>query len=840
MRTAQQGSLPQEGITVNRIAMLIGFAWLGLALVASLGAAAESEEGLPPIELGAPAQIEVHPTAFQLDSVRRRLRPVVTAHYEDGRQQDVTRLAHFSSSNAAVLQVSQGVVGPLADGFAEVLVEVGRHSVALPVIVTQQDRSDPVSFEYGALVALSKQDCNSGACHGSPSGKGGFRLSLRAYDPELDALTLVREGFNRRTNVAEPELSLLLRKPLMEIAHGGGRRMNRDDASFVLLRDWIAEGLSTQRGQEPSCVRVEVYPSQRVLRYPARLQQLSVLARFSDGSVRDITDVAIYASSDEGVAVVHSNGLVVGQTRGEAAILVRYLEHVETSHLTFLQEVDHFEWNPPAEQNYVDRLVFEKLQQMQIHPSPVCSDEEFVRRIYFDVLGVLPAVSEVEAFLSDSAADKRARLIDRLFERDEYAEFWALKWGDLLRLNNKRVSAAGVHKLHRWLVASVRDNMPYDQFASQLLTAQGSTFDNPPANYFRTAADTNDCTETTAQLFLGIRIQCAKCHNHPFERWTQDNYYGIGAFFNRVQRKPTNLADELIVFVSRAGEVTQPRTGQQMKPWLPLTGDLELVGEEDRRHHLAAWLCEPGNPFFAQAEVNRIWGHLMGRGIVEPVDDFRASNPPSNEALLAALAQEFVESGFDRNQILRTILNSSTYQLSSRKSEWNRDDTKYFSHARTRLLSAEQLLDAICQVTGLPEKYAGLPDGTRATQLPTPDVDNGFLKVFGQPAREMACQCERSNESNLSQALQMINGPLVHGKLAGEGNRIRTLVEAGKSDEQIVGELYLAALCRPPSEAEMAAAMNHIGTQTERLAALEDVCWALLNAKSSCSALSWF
>jgi hypothetical protein len=405
-----------------------------------------------------------------------------------------------------------------------------------------------------------------------------------------------------------------------------------------------------------------------------------------------------------------------------------------------------------------------------------------------------------------------------------------MKWADLLRLRGNKVTPSGVHKFHRWLVAALRDNMPADKFAQTLLLADGSTYANPAANFFRTAADTNDCTETTSQLFLGIRIQCAKCHNHPFERWTQDNYYGIGAFFNRIQKKPGMTAEEQIVWVSRSGEVTQPRTGKQMKPWLPLKGDADVPGDEDRRESFARWLTAPDNPFFAKVEVNRMWGHLLGRGVVEPVDDFRDSNPPSSAALLDHLAKDFVQHGFDRKHTMRTILNSRTYQLSSRKNDFNRMDTKYFSHATTRLLSAEQLLDAICRVTGVAEKFAGLPEGTRATQLPSPDVDNYFLKVFGQPARETACQCERSSDSNLSQALQMINGPLVHSKVRDEKNRLRTLVTGGKSDNDVVGELYLAALSRPPSEAELGAASKHITASGDRMRGLEDVCWALLNA----------
>jgi hypothetical protein len=503
---------------------------------------------------------------------------------------------------------------------------------------------------------------------------------------------------------------------------------------------------------------------------------------------------------------------------------------METASLVFLKDIEGFKWNNPPENNFVDHDMFEKQRQLQILPSDLCTDEEFLRRVYLDAIGVLPTVPEAQTFLADQAPDKRAKLVNALLDRPEYAEFWAMKWADLLRLRNNKVTLAGVYKFHHWLVSALRDNMPADRFARALLTADGSTFANPAANFYRTAADANDCTETTSQLFLGIRIQCAKCHNHPFERWTQDNYYGIGAFFNRVQKKPGAAPEELVVWVARAGEVTQPRTGKQMKPWLPLKGDADVPGDDDRREALAAWLTSADNPFFAKVEVNRMWGHLMGRGIVEPVDDFRDSNPPSSAPLLDHLAKDFVAHGFDRKHTIRTILNSRVYQLSSRKNDFNRTDTRYFSHATTRLLGAEQLLDAICRVTNVEEKYAGLPSGTRATQLPSPDVDNYFLKVFGQPARETACQCERSSDSNLSQALQMINGPLVHTKVRDEKNRLRTMAAATKTDSDIVTELYLAALSRPPSEAELAAATKHVSAGTDRMQGLEDVCWALLNA----------
>lgn len=798
--------------------------WMAMTAIAA------PEPPQEPVVVGSPARIEVFPTSVKLDAAGRSMHLIVSAFYTNGEVQDLSALAEIVSKDDKIARAEAGVVHPAANGRTEVTVKAGGREVVVPVEVANQESPEKVSFNYGTLAVLSKQGCNSGACHGSPSGKGGFRMSLRAYDSALDIDTLVREAFNRRTNLYEPESSLLLRKPLMEVAHGGGRKLKKTDAGYAVLRDWIAQGCQVDPADAPTCVKLEVYPRERILKRPAHTQQLVALAHFSDGSIRDVTSLAVFSSSDEAVATVDATGLVVSQDRGEAAILARFLDKIETSSMMFLKEIPGFQWNSPPENNFVDHHVFQKLQQLQILPSEACTDEEFVRRLYFDVIGILPEPSETAQFLADQDPQKRSKLIDALLERPEFAEFWALKWGDLLRIRNIKVSAGGVHKFNRWLVAALRDNMPYDQFARELLTAEGSTYVNPPANYFRTATETNDCTETTSQLFLGIRIQCAKCHNHPFERWSQDNYYGIGAFFNRVQRKPGVNPDEQVIWVARAGEVTQPRTGKQMQPWLPLTGSAELSGEDDRRGAFVDWLVKPENPFFAKVEVNRIWGHLFGRGIVEPVDDFRDSNPPSSAALINALAEDFAKNGYDRKRVIRTILNSRTYQLSSRKNDFNSTDVKYFSHANTRLLAAEQLLDAICRVTNISEKFAGLPAGTRATQLPSPDVDSDFLKVFGQPARETACACERSTDSNLSQALQMINGPLVHAKVRDDKNRLRVLAAAGKTDEEIVSELYLAALCRKPSEPEMAAATKHIANAGDRMRGLEDVCWAVLNA----------
>ncbi|WP_339911513.1 DUF1553 domain-containing protein [Symmachiella dynata] len=784
-------------------------------------------------EIGNPSQLVMEPAQVQLNGTRATQQLQVSGILSENNVRDLTGAAEFTSSDEAIVKVVGGVALPVANGTAEITATAGGQTANIAVTVAGMETPTPVSFKNGTIAALSKAGCNMGACHGSPSGKAGFRLSLRGYDPALDIVTLRTEFFGRRTNAMAPEESLILTKPLMQVAHGGGRRLHKTDPGYKILRDWIGEGLRLDAESVPDVVKVEVFPSKRVFQPGSDRQQLRVDAHFSDGTVRDVTAIAVYSSSNESVATVGDAGLVSKHTRGESAVLVRYLDKMETSYITFLDDVEGFAWNNPPENNFVDSLVFAKLNQLQILPSELCSDEEFLRRAYLDTTGRLPTIEESQAFLSRSEENKRALLIDHLLDTDDFASYWTLKWGDILRSNSKKLNAKGVHKFRRWIYDAVRTDKPIDQFTRELLTAQGSVFENPPANYWRASRDPLDATETTAQLFLGIRIQCAKCHNHPFEKWTQDNYYGIGAVFARVGRKTGFEKDDEIIFVSNSGEVKQPRTGQTMKPHLLLKGDVDVPEGQDRREVFAEWLTAADNPFFAKVAVNRIWGHLMGRGIVEPVDDFRDSNPPSNAPLLDKLAEDFIANNYSRKWAIRTIMNSRTYQLSSRKNDFNDTDEIYNSHAGTRMLSAEQLLDAICQVTSVPENFKGLPVGFRAVELPDPPTDHYFLKIFGQPQREMACACERSNESNLSQALQMINGPVVHNKLRDDKGRIAAAIAAGKDNATIITELYLAALSRQPAEEELAAAIKHVGEtkDKERRMTLEDVGWALLNSK---------
>lgn len=693
----------------------------------------------------------------------------------------------------------------------------------------------PVSLRNEVLPVLSRLGCSSGACHGSPKGKGGFRLSLRAFDPTVDEQTLRIEFFSRRVNPLDPDTSLLLRKPLMEVSHAGGQRMKPGTVEHQLLRRWIAEGARLDGPDVPVCRSLDMRPADpHPLSEQNPTQQYTATAHFSDGTSRDVTHLAVFTSSDEAVATVSKSGLVTRAeaARGQTAITVRYLDHMAARFQLATPTVPGFQWNDAAESNYVDKLVHQRLRQLRFTPSAPCTDSEFIRRVSLDVTGLLPTVSDVQEFLADVDPAKRAKKIDELLQSPEHAKFMALKWGDALRIRVADVSSPGVFKYHRWVVRAFANNMSYDEFARTLLTASGSTFENPAANYFRTAADTNDCTESTAQIFLGTRLECAKCHNHPHERWTQDNYYGLGAFFNRLQRDATERKDELYVSVAAAGEVTQPRTGQTMKPWLPMAGEVAIPENVDRRQVFADWLTKPDNPFFARVEVNRLWSQLMGKGIVDPIDDFRESNPPSNSELLDALAQDFVAVGFDRRHILRTILNSQTYQRSSVATAHNEADHQYFSRYPRRLLSAEQLLDAICDVAGVPESFSGLPPGTRATQLPSPDFSQEFLRIFGKPERKSVCNCERSRDLNLTQALTLSNGTYVQSKIVNGNNTIRRLLKEGQSHRDIVQQCYLMAYARLPSDQELATFESYAADRKSRSfeEAFEDLLWGIMNS----------
>jgi hypothetical protein len=793
----------------------------------------------------APARVEVYPAKVALGSRRATTQLVVTGHYAGGETRDLTRDATFAPSTAAV-EVRDGVVFPRKDGKAEIAVTAGGHTVSVPVEVSGQADADPVRFRTEALAVLTKHGCNAGSCHGAPEGKGGFRLSLFGYDPLVDAESIVRGGLNRRVDAFNPADSLLLKKPLMRVAHVGGKKLSKADGGYHLLLDWIADGAKTDDDKQPACVRLTVHPGPgRVLRAPHWSQQLSVIARFADGTTRDVTALATYDVSHKDVLSVSDAGLVTAHKRGQGAVSVRYLAHLESVHLTATEEVKGFVWNDPAEANFIDKHVHAKLRQLSVLPSDTCDDATFLRRVHLDLTGLLPPWEKAKAFLADPAADKRAKVIDELLASEEFARFWALRAADLMRVNAKTLPEGRAELLAAWLVDGYRKNVPFDKVVTELLTASGDGAKVPAANYFLAIPNLEDLAETTAQLFMGSRVNCAKCHNHPFENWTQEDYYRIAAVFVRVKKAPKGA----LVSLAASGETTHPATGKVLAPY----GDAATDAAADRRAGFARWLTRPGNPYFARVEVNRMWFGLFGRGIVHPVDDFRSSNPPAIPELLDALAAEFEKSGFDRKHVLRLICNSRTYQRSTATNRLNEADEALFARYPIRRLSAEQLQDAIGYATGALAPPAGLAEQVAkaeadlaaapadkarqaalkrltdragyATQRPVPE-QSPFLAAFGQPKREGPCACERADEPTVDQALQLLNGPLVAGRV-----NAAAAAYAKLADAELIERLWLAAFARRPTDAERAKAADHLKRAARRTDAVADLVFAVLNTR---------
>jgi hypothetical protein len=721
---------------------------------------------------------------------------------------------------------------------------------ALALLPTTPAEAAPVNFRNEVVAVLSRAGCNMGPCHGNFNGKNGFRLSLRGQDPGADLAALTRDMIGRRIDRLRPEASLILLKATGALPHEGGVRFRRDSREYALLYRWIAAGARPDAPGTPTLRRLDVTPRQRVLVGSADSVALRVTAGYSDGTRRDVSGLAVFESANL-VARVDGAGVVRRQSLGETAILVRYLDRQAVVQLAFVPDRPGYAWKAVPENNYIDRHVFAKLRTLHLLPSALCPDEVFLRRAYLDAIGVLPTPAEVRAFLADTRPDKRGRLVDGLLRRPEFADFWALKWADLLRNEEKVLDAKGVRLFHGWIRRAIAEGKPLNEFARELIASRGSTYSQPAANYYRALRDPQVRAEATAQVFLGVRLQCARCHNHPFDRWTQGDYHSLAAFFARVQYRIVEnnrrdkldkheFAGEQVVYMDRKGEITHPNTGEVLRPRFPGT-ETCVEGEADRLRALADWVARPDNPFFARAQVNRVWYHLLGRGIVDPLDDFRASNPPANAALLEALSKDFAAHKFDLRHLVRTIMTSRTYQLSAVPNDTNADDEANFARAIVRPVQAEVLLDAVAQVSGVRPRFTGFPDGTRAVQLPgvgaskrrrqpLSDAER-FLASFGKPVRSLSCECERSDDSTLARAFQLITGPLLNRMLEEPDNRLGKLLAAGESDGAIVEELYLAALSRRPRAEEKRRALALVAGAKERRAALEDVLWGLLNAK---------
>jgi len=719
--------------------------------------------------------------------------------------------------------------------------------LVLPWLLAQPLQAEPVSFQNDVMAVLSKAGCNAGSCHGNANGKAGFKLSLRGQDPEFDYNVLTRDAYARRTNPLDPDQSLMLLKPTTQVAHEGGQRFKRESEEYKIIRTWIESGITNDVGQAPKLEKLEVIPREQLLFAPTNHLQLQVFAEFSDGR-RDITRFAVYESANS-LAEISHDGLATLSRPGETTILVRYLDQQVAARVAFVPDRPSFSWHPPAERNYIDSFVFSKLHKLRIEPSKVCSDEVFIRRVTLDLAGLLPTAEEAKAFVADRRKDKRERFVQKTLDRPEFAEFWALKWSDLLRNEERVLDRKGSEAYYHWVRQSIAENKPLDQFVREILAARGSTYLNPPANFYRANRDAVTRAEATAQLFLGVRLQCAQCHNHPFDRWTQDDYYGWAGVFSRVQYKVlenrrTDSNDqhefkgEQIVYLAKSGEMKNPRTHKAAPPRFLGAGETDPIRADDPTASVAEWITSPKNKLFARSQANRIWFHLMGRGIVDPIDDFRPTNPASNPDLLEALAADFVEHKFDLRHLIGVIMASSTYQLSAEPNQTNDDDEANFSRALVRRLSAEQLLDCQSEVMGVPTKFDGFPAGTRAAQLPGArehrkenKMAEQFLDVFGKPPRLLTCECERSTETSMGQAFQLISGPAINSMLSDPKNRLTDLGASGKSTTAIVEQLYWSALSRAPSASEFQKTARAIDLNSNRRAALEDLAWALLNSK---------
>lgn len=803
------------------------------ALVVGLPAAAA-----PPTKVVAPraprptlrvVALTATPDAITLDGRYTEARALVEARLESGEKRDVTGEVAWNVADPAIAAVDAGgTVRPRNDGRTTLIARLGGREAKVPIVVRGFAAATPPRFKTDVMPVLTRAGCNQGACHGAQSGKGGLKLSLLGYDPEADYEAITRAGGGRRISRVEPEKSLFLRKPTLMVAHRGGKRFEVNSPEYRLLRDWIAAGSPPPDAAEPPVVRLEVIPSIRTLAIGQR-QRLLVRAHYADGSTRDATSQTLFTANDEPIATVTPDGEAKATGPGEGSIVIRYQGLVAIARVVspFGRPRPVATWRLDP----IDRLVEEKLAALGLLPSGTCTDADFVRRVYLDVIGLPPTPDEVRAFLFSRDPEKRNTLIDALLERREYVDFWTLKWADILRASRGPLSEKGMYAFHRWIRQSVAENKPWDRFARELLLARGSAFDTGPANYFRVARSADQLAETTSQVFLGVRIQCARCHNHPYEKWTQNQYWQMAAFFARVRSKKGEKPDENDVYLVADGEVKHPKTGAPVLPTALDAAPLPREFSGDRRKVLVDWLTSAENPYFARSVVNRVWRHFMGRGLVEPVDDLRATNPPTNEALLDWLAGDFVRSGFDIKHLIRTIARSQTYQRSSQALPANARDDRYYSRFPFKRLSAEQLLDSLAAALGVPEKFEGFPPGTRAAQLPDSQVPSYFLELFGRPARQSACECERVSEPTVAQVLHLMNNAGINRRLSAPEGRVAALVASDLPPGRLVDELYLAALARFPSPEESRVAVRALAEADDRHRAAEDLMWALLNSK---------
>jgi hypothetical protein len=811
-------------------------------------ALAQDPAGPNPAEVKA---VAVHPARVALNGSDDAAQLVVTGTLADGRLVDLTHVARYAVANATAVVGTTGRVQPKANGAGEIAVSFGAHTARLPVEARNVGENLPLNFTNQVVPVFTRLGCNSGGCHGKIAGQNGFRLSLLGFEPDLDYMTLVKEGRGRRLFPANPDASLFLTKATGRSPHGGGKKMEPDSDEYKVVRRWIAAGMPWGQDTDPKVTRISVFPEHRILSR-GTTQQIAAYAHYSDGTVEDITRRAQYESNDGEIAAVTEGGQVrTLQLSGEAAIMTRFQGVVTVTRITVPLGVPTPAWQFP-EQTVVDRHTAKKWRELGLVPSELCTDEQFIRRASLDITGTLPTPPQVAAFVADQDAKKREKLVDRLLETPEYAYFFANKWADILRVKRRgeQARAHGTFAFHEWIRTSVAADTPYSDFVRGIITATGDERRNPAVVWYKELTTPENFVDDVGQVFLGQRLACANCHHHPYEKWSQDDYWGLAAFFGRVGRKELRLPSAnpnnndnrtQVIFTRAAGGVTNKRTNKAAEI-RPLDGQPVEPGEADPREKLADWMTAKNNPFFARAVANRYWAHFFGRGIVDPLDDMRVTNPPSNPELLDALAKDLTDNNYSLKALVRTICKSRTYQLSSSPNDFNKNDKQAYARFYPRRVPAEVLLDAVNQVTDSPAGFNGLPRDRnapgRAIMLPDESFTSYFLDVFGRPQRISACECERVNEANLAQALHLLNSDEIQGKLTRAGGRAATLAADPRPDEQKLTELFRWVFARTPTREDMTAALGHIremegkhaGPAGKRIA-YENILWALLNTK---------
>ena len=779
------------------------------------------------------SDLKVFPPDINLTTKNDRQSVVVQAIYSDGVTRDVTAEAALSLVDKKLARMDKQTLYPLADGKTTLDVKFESRSVSVPLLVTNAKTERPISFKLDVIPTFSKAGCNSGSCHGSARGKDGFRLSLFGFDPDGDHYRLTRENIGRRVNLAIPEESLILDKGLGIVQHTGGERFKPDSELYNTILTWLKDGAPNDGTNVSKVLAVDIMPKEAVLAGTGAVQRLTVRAKYSDGTDRDVTSLAVFMSNNEVSAKASESGLITAAARGEAFVMARFSAFTVGSQVIVIPKDAPYQFPADvAANNYIDELVHAKLKKLRITPSAVCDDATFVRRAYLDLTGTLPTPDEVKKFVDDPSTPKRTHLIENLLQRKEFTDLWVMKWAELLQIRsrNDEFSYKAALQYYNWLQDKLGSNVPISTIVQELVTATGSTLKNPAASYYQIQRDTLKTAENTAQVFMGMRIQCAQCHNHPFDRWTMNDYYSFAAFFPQIGRKQGEDPRESIIFDRSDGEVKHLVTGKTMKPKFLGGDEPEIKNGESRRAVLAKWLASPENPYFARNVANIIWAHFMGKGIIDPVDDVRVSNPPSNPELIEKLAAKFTEYGYDFRKLVRDICASRTYQLSTRPNDTNAQDDRNFAKAAIRRVRAEVLLDCISEVTETKDKFQGLPRGARAVQIADGNTSSYFLTTFGRATRETVCSCEVKTEPNLSQALHLLNGSTVNDKIQ-EGGVVKALLKAGKKPDEIIEDLYMRCLSRKPASDELTELQKFLADAKDPEPVLSDLFWSLLNSK---------